>query len=503
MPATYPSYLPDEDGEIYLPPPPDYEDPAPPPALNGGRIWQNPQTVVPFTANELQYQNAPVAPPPGPSVGPDDGYEDMMQSDVPNLPPGSALPAMQRIANAGPSSAVDPASGMPSGMPPGPDYGALEKVYRDYPKLKDPKWWQRVGGAAAGFGAGWSNAASRTKNPIDIAAMRENVLHPGYGEKVAKWQAGAFPEEKVAGLKGQQQAAWFKNQELHSRMVRDQAYADYMKGLGRNGVVEVTPAIDEASGHQLKAGDHVPYTMVQHVIDNAAGKFAQNQPWPVYNPDLAKILGVPVGTKQPKWMVDEAMRQMQLENKESNLVMPPASTLYDRTNHKALYTAPGRPNEQDPLIHEQRQQNLWNSQDRASDTIANRKSADEAKVFKSRQGDVAKLIVSANASLASSGGTVDTEEDLWRIPAAAAKLKAINRQYAPALKNIEQTYEANVERNGGVAERYEINPDTLQYIRVPMSQTAAPAPNAPAPTPALTPNAPAPTLVNPYRHNRK
>lgn len=311
MPTS--NYFADDGPEIILPPYDDEEDYAPPPMLNGGRVWQNPRTAGVITPQELSPIPGsvspgvmPAAPPGAPQTGIDAGMEDMMQSDV---PPG-ALPAMQRMAGgagAGPSSGPT--------MPGGPDYGKLEDIYRQFPQLTKPKWYQRLGGAAAGFGAGWSNAASRTKHPIDIPAMEHNILHPGYDDEVAKWQAQAFPEEKIAGLEGQRQGAWWKNQEMQSRAIRDQAYADYMKGVGRNGMVEVTPAIAKASGDQLKVGDHVPYTLISHAMDIAGGKYAANQPVPVYSEAIAKVLGVKIGTPQPKQVIDEAIRQITALNK--------------------------------------------------------------------------------------------------------------------------------------------------------------------------------------------
>lgn len=311
MPTS--NYFADDGPEIILPPYDDEEDYAPPPMLNGGRVWQNPRTAGVITPQELSPIPGsvspgvmPAAPPGAPQTGIDAGMEDMMQSDV---PPG-ALPAMQRMAGgagAGPSSGPT--------MPPGPDYGKLEQIYRDYPQLTKPKWYQRLGGAAAGFGAGWSNAASRTKHPIDIPAMEHNILHPGYDDEVAQWQAHAFPEEKIAGLEGSRQGAWWKNQEMQSRTIRDQAYADYMKGAGRNGMVEVTDAIEKATNGQLKTGDRVPYTLVSHAMDIAGGKYAANQLQPVYSKEIADILGVPVRTPQPVRMIDEAIRQITALNR--------------------------------------------------------------------------------------------------------------------------------------------------------------------------------------------
>jgi hypothetical protein len=304
--------------------------------------------------NRIPIATAPPAPawsrvPPPPSVITDPtsvtgDFENDAAGDrnMPPLPKGAVAP-----------TAIATPPGMLNTPPfvPNPGYeGALNKLeskYGDYPQMQQPKWWQRLGGAAAGFGAGWSNAASRTRNPIDIAAMQENILHPGYRQKLEEWQSRVTPAQAQAEIEGQKQQAWWKNQEAQSRIVRDKAYADYMEGLGRGGSVEITPAIESATGGQLKQGDRVPASLVSHALDIAAGKYADKQPVPVYNQKIADILGVKIGTPQPKQVIDEAIRQITALEKTPTskpIVIPSGGTLYNPDTEKQIHN----PKEWDP-----------------------------------------------------------------------------------------------------------------------------------------------------------
>ena len=76
------------------------------------------------------------------------------------------------------------------------------------PIKENPKWWERLAAAwNRSVAAGWSNAASRTRNPINIAAAQENILHPGYQDKVAQWQSRVMPAQAKLDLALQQMKA--------------------------------------------------------------------------------------------------------------------------------------------------------------------------------------------------------------------------------------------------------------------------------------------------------
>jgi hypothetical protein len=173
-----------------------------------------------YDDQELMRRFPPMAQPPmvaGPSLsGPPPPDPNAGMPDFSGTAPVPQDPASMSAGPAGPAG-------------PGPGYQdaltKLEGLYGDYPQRPQPKWWQRALGAVAGAGAGWSNAASRTRNPIDIGAMRENILAPGYEQKLAQWQSRVTPAQTQAGIEGQKQEAWWKQR-------HEQTEEDYRKAMG-------------------------------------------------------------------------------------------------------------------------------------------------------------------------------------------------------------------------------------------------------------------------------
>jgi hypothetical protein len=117
---------------------------------------------------------------------------------------------------------------------------SLKALIGQRPVQTSPKWWQRVAAGAEGGLAGWSNAASRTKHPIDIQAATESILHPGYANKLQEWQSRVAPAQALLDLEGKRTAASNTERELQRKEALESAQAgyykahgDYMEGLGR------------------------------------------------------------------------------------------------------------------------------------------------------------------------------------------------------------------------------------------------------------------------------
>ena len=194
------------------------------------------KTPAPFKAapmRRLDDGQAPVAPPPTPYLSddndftaPDTGeYGQMMaQQGYDAAPtPVDVIPPVAPDAEAPinfdtPPPTSDYLGGDTDGPPPAPkassqgispqyssDLTAYKEAVRQAPQMTTPKWWQRALGAAAGFGAGYSNAASRTKHPIDVGEMEQNILHPGYQSKLADWQSRVAPLKAAADIEAQRQ----------------------------------------------------------------------------------------------------------------------------------------------------------------------------------------------------------------------------------------------------------------------------------------------------------
>ena len=369
-------------------------------------------------------------------------------------------------------------------FPPNPGYesamGKLESIEADRPQLSKPKWWERALAGAAGGLAGWSNAASRTKNPIDIGAMQENILHPGYSQSLSEWQSRVIPAQAQADIEGQKQQAWWKNQELQARLQRDKAYEDYMEGLGRGGSVDVTPEMEQLTGGVFKAGSRIPQSTATELARIEAGKYVKpEKTFTVTDPDMAKQLKVPVGTAVPQSFYLQALKPSPNENEWS---------LYLNANNgdagKALAqwradkVAMSRQS-RDPLADELRQARLDEMQSQASDRVESTKKAQEQVILKDRQAEVDNLL---------KAGNFNTEDDLWADPASAAKLKAINRKYAPRLQDVQDQYARSIRNRGGSAPGYRVDPDTLATTSL-ASTTPVPAGAPPKTAAAAAPTA--------------
>jgi hypothetical protein len=100
------------------------------------------------------------------------------------------------------------------------------------PVETQPKWWQRALGAAAGFGAGYSNAASRTKHPIDVNAMEQNILNPGYQSKLEQWQSRVAPLKAEADIEAQRQKLAEESAQSGARVGLENAQAGEAKERG-------------------------------------------------------------------------------------------------------------------------------------------------------------------------------------------------------------------------------------------------------------------------------
>jgi len=78
------------------------------------------------------------------------------------------------------------------------------------PVQAEPKWYQRLGAALAGAGAGYVNAAGRTR--VDAGPAIEGILAPGHRRRLADWQGQV--ETADATVQGEQQKRAAQIQDL-------------------------------------------------------------------------------------------------------------------------------------------------------------------------------------------------------------------------------------------------------------------------------------------------
>ncbi len=254
---------------------------------------------------------------------------------LPAPPPGPPVPAKAPDPNALPSAPPPPSfapdGGYQSAM------SNLEQLYGQRPQLPEPKWWQRVLGGTAGALAGWSNAGGRTRTPIDIGAMQQNILAPGYGQKLAEWQSRVQPAQAVADIEGQKQQAWWHNQQAQAQAQYLKAHADYMEGLGRGAYIDVTPEMEAQTGGIFKVGQKIPGTTATEIARISAGKYEKpEKTMTVTDPAFADHLHVPVGSS-----VGESVYAAGLKPDPSDrpLIIPPGATYFDPNTNKPIYTS--------------------------------------------------------------------------------------------------------------------------------------------------------------------
>lgn len=193
----------------------------------------------------------------------------------------------------------------------------LEAQYRYYPEKHEPKWWQRAAGAAAGFGAGWSNAASRTRHPIDIGAMEQNILYPGNRSKLEQWTSKTIPQTAIVNIeaaKAKQQIAQQKqnSEDAYQQSQGDlnRARGDYYRGVGRNAMVPVTDEMVAQSGGLLKKGQQISQQSFEEMLKIGAGKYEKPGakqfipigPNGLYDSMKGEVIGgVPKDTNPNEW----------------------------------------------------------------------------------------------------------------------------------------------------------------------------------------------------------
>jgi hypothetical protein len=176
------------------------------------------------------------------------------------------------------------------------------------PQRGTPKWWERLAAGAAGALSGISNAAGRIRQPINIAAEQENILHPGYANKLEQWRDRLIPAETALELAGQQVTAGQKAQEAAATVEHLKAEAQMALGQGRT-TITVTPEMEQASEGRLKANMVVPVTAWIAEANNIAGRWAANvaranaapkeQDIAVTDPEIASERGWKLGQMVP------------------------------------------------------------------------------------------------------------------------------------------------------------------------------------------------------------
>jgi hypothetical protein len=398
---------------------------------------------------------------PGGGMGEDVGPEEPPESGRGGGGMGGTITPTTPGETAGIARAVAPAPASP-GIPQGPNYEQLSKVYGQMPVMKPTKWWERLAAGALGAGAGWSNAASRTRNPIDIGAMSQAVLHPGYQQRLAEWQSRVAPVEAQAKIASEQQGAFWKNQQAQAQAQYLRAHADYMKGLGRGAYIDVTPEMEKETGGIFKVGMRIPGSTATEIARITAGKYEKQeklQTFRVTDPDIAKRIGVAPGTDVPLSLYQEALRPVPQKAERSLTVAD-------------VRLNPGKYTPEQVAIAKQ----MWAESHRPPQGRGGRQgTSTQYKQVEQKKGE---RLINAR-KLAEAQLDKESDED--------ARQNILN-QLTDTEQLIQNSYEDEIEGLGGSSEHYEVPPETnenfLKTQAAPPKQTAqTAAPKTPATVP--------------------
>jgi hypothetical protein len=322
------------------------------------------------------------------------------------------------------------------------DYDQLRAALGQAPHATAPKWWQSVAAGAAGFGAGWSNAAGRTKHPIDIAAMDEGILHPGYQQKLQEWHSRVAPLQQITGLDQSQVEMERRNRQLDTQEAwnKARAEAEHQRGVmwaararaydqGKlTGKVASTPEERAAIADKY----NFPPDMKQYYIANS------------------NLSGYGSTLANPG------------RNADGSFTLSPGAERFDASG-KQIANNPKVVDEgvqaSRALAQELQRQRLLENEQRMSGSIEKTKADAEDRVRREREQLVKPVL---SKYVRSSESELYDIKDPVKKAAAMKALQAINQALAPRLQAAQDTYARAIRQGGGTADDYDIDPLTLK-----------------------------------------
>jgi hypothetical protein len=435
-----------------------------------------------------------------------------MLQDNPNLMPtqtdsGSAsTDSLSQPGQAAPAEPTSPSSATPNGqfqpddqpadihgtpgMPaPNPDWAkhlaALQaKLDPDqpggYPVNKAPAWWQRVLGGIAGGAAGVSNASGHTRHPIDIGAMKQNILSPGYQDKLNQWNSEYAPLAAEVNMDAAQRQAQLaqQKQQLEQQKVasedqyrqaegkRAEAQANYWNGIGKTNMVKVTPALSKMSEGAYEPGQMVPGAVAEKVVDR----------WQTKTKGIVVPLGSRLVDSEGNIIVDAAPVEKPAPN-VTDAQLAYLAAQGDEQAKKALDLRVQQHNQErtppNPEVQAIREEN------RESRRINDNQTTDERKIAAEAQAQ-ARYQSQVNA------------------PNASAEQKAqAQGQLISSLQGIQDAYARTVRARGGAAQDLNVvaGPQGVQYVPRTPGRTAPPAGGSGAPRPVGAQAPPPPAIT--------
>lgn len=246
-----------------------------------------------FSIND---QGEPITGQDSPYLREPDSGDDAVAQAMSGMNPGHTTVPPPSVPQSRQRSVIDSQYGIPD---------ALQKAFTPqsatnpggYPVRPAPKWWEKLAAAGVGGLAGWSNAASRTRNPIDIAKSTEAILYPGYDSKLAQWQSRVMPAQQMveAQLKQEQIGA-------QAEYRKAQAQERLARAAPHFGQREIDPAYARDPSNNLMwlapeiGADGKPHYYIDKSAEAnltkqiPASKLIPNPEGGLYDPDQGKLV---------------------------------------------------------------------------------------------------------------------------------------------------------------------------------------------------------------------
>lgn len=335
------------------------------------------------------------------------------------------------------------------------DYDVLRQALGNAPRETAPKWWQRGLGAVAGFGAGWSNAAGRSRHPIDIGEMRENVLHPGYQQKLQEWQSRVAPLQQIAALDRGQSDQERKDRQLDMQesWLKARAEGEHQRGIMWAARAR---AYDQGKIGSAKAASPTTQDLLNNIAqyEKALGrKFSDSEVnYYLLNKGNMSGYGGTLANPDKRYTVEET-----------------AAGLNPNATKEQVASAMGviqAKRESDPTLTASRllsQQATQQTMDLNRQRMAAGIEADKAKVFDQVRREheaLVKNLLAHYPGVASEDQLRKHKNATYRTEGGAA-LDKINESLASRLQTALDEYARRVQANGGTPEQWVIDPKTL------------------------------------------
>ena len=339
----------------------------------------------------------------------------------------------------------------------------IDKV-RQAPTMSKPSWLQNLASRAVGAAAGWSNAASRTRNPIDINAVKEGVLHPNYADQMQVFNSQLAPIQRGYELEAAARSAQAKNAQLNARAGLEQAQGEQALAHGAYWLHRA----------QQDPKRYVPLGKGGDVLDTFTNEVKKGAPTAKDLYDEA--MSIPGTT--PQQATEYALNKGQLRPPSDKMPIIPQGAAIPDGKGGFIVPNPKPLKQVDPAAAQYRQDRQQDMRDNENTRINDKFEATKQRLLQEQERTLNQL-------RASGVGQTDVEKQAGMI----------RQHYANQLQSAQDAYENEVRNHHGTPQHYIIKPgdgkmgDDPQYTHT--LATPAPIQSGPTAPPQQTAKPPA------------